>query len=364
MDCRTWIPLLAVAASASVFAVGCDGAPVSEPEATMFDLEVANLNRTQHDLPFKGSLDGVANFIFDETERAARCRTTNVPFVTESRGSGNASHMGRLTWSSSHCTEDPRDEPPYYVFERGEWILVAANGDEIHMEYTGEQNDPINQDDPQPMILVGHGTITGGTGRFANATGWIEMRGEVRLPPGGLYAPDWPVHFDLEGRISLAEPRLPFHSEYSWDFVQLPVPADRCTQPPPEGLSYLWLTEITGTTNSTHLGRGTAEGSICIYGQLTDPDANPPDNGIPVGWQNGLLVFTAANGDQLHAADIHTTGFTAPPGTPGFKFIEAGVFVGGGTGRFQHAEGEFTATVDPVTQVAVYEGWIRYGKVK
>jgi hypothetical protein len=165
-------------------------------------------------------------------------------------------------------------------------------------------------------------------------------------------------------QASAAERRLPFHSECSWDHVQVPLPAGRCTDPLPHGMRYLWLSRITGTTNSTYLGRGTAEGSTCIYGQLTDPGADPPANGIPMGWQNGVLMFTAANGDQLHAADIHTTGFTAPPGTPGRKFIEAGVFVDGGTGRFQHAEGEFTAAVDPVTRVAVYDGWIRFGKIE
>jgi hypothetical protein len=164
-------------------------------------------------------------------------------------------------------------------------------------------------------------------------------------------------------QASAAERRFPFHSECSLDHVQVPLPAGCCTDPLPDGMRYLWLTRITGRANSTYLGRGTAEGSTCIYGQLTDPGADPPANGIPRGWQNGVLVFTAANGDQLHAADIHTTGFTAPPGTPGFKFIEAGVFVNGGTGRFQHAEGEFTAAVDPVTKIAVYDGWIRFGNV-
>jgi hypothetical protein len=160
-----------------------------------------------------------------------------------------------------------------------------------------------------------------------------------------------------------AESRLPFHSEYSWNSVQVPLPAGRCTDPLPAGMSYLWLTRTTGKTESPDLGRGTAEESLCIYGQLTDPGADPPANGIPMGWQNGVLVFTAANGDQLHAADIRTIGCTAPPGTPGIRFIEAGVFVDGGTGRFQHAEGEFTATVDPVTRISVYDGWLRYGQV-
>lgn len=100
------------------------------------------------------------------------------------------------------------EPPPYFLLERGQMTFVAANGDELYVECTGQQNDALDMTDPQPMKLVGHCTITGGTGRFANATGSFEKRGVVRLPPGGLEAPDWrslltlPVHFDLEGEIS------------------------------------------------------------------------------------------------------------------------------------------------------------------
>jgi hypothetical protein len=207
MNPRRSILLLAVAAITSLLSVGCERNPVSDPEAEMvdaqavnLDVEAAKVNRMGHDLPFKGSLEGVANF--NMTGRAERCRTTALPFVTESAGSGTATHLGRLAWSSAHCTELPTAAPPpYFVFERGVWNFVAANGDELRVEYTGEQIDPLDPMDPQPMALVAHGTITGGTGRFANATGWLELRGEVRVPAGGLEAPDWPLHFDVEGRI-------------------------------------------------------------------------------------------------------------------------------------------------------------------
>lgn len=166
---------------------------------------------------------------------------------------------------------------------------------------------------------------------------------------------------ELAMNASPASVQLPFHSEVDWDFVQVPLPSGRCTGELPEGLSYLWLTELTGTAVSTHLGRGAFEGSLCLYGQLTNPEADPPDNGIPFGWMEGELVLTAANGDRLHVR-AWSTGFTAPPGTPGWKFIEEGVFVDGGTGRFQHAEGQFTGYVDSEAQTAVYDGWIRFGK--
>ena len=159
----------------------------------------------------------------------------------------------------------------------------------------------------------------------------------------------------------LADARLPFHSEMKWGFRQVPVPAGRCTEPLPPGLVYLWMTELSGTAESTHLGSGPVEGSLCIYGQLTEPAAPPPDNGVPFGWQDGHVVLTAANGDQLKLT-ARSTGVTAPPGTPGFKFIEEVRFVDGGTGRFLFATGEATGYVDPVGMAAVYDGWIRYGR--
>jgi hypothetical protein len=201
MHSRTSMSALAVATIASVFPGGCERAPVSELDTGIAAAEVVALNSGAQDRPFQGSLEGVANF--NMTGREVRCRTMDLPFITESAGSGTATHMGRLTWSSSHCTEMPTSEPPpYFVFERSQSTLVAANGDELYVEGTGEQNDPLDETDPQPMALVMYCTITGGTGRFANATGWFEMRGEVRLPPGGLEAPDWPVHFKVTGRIS------------------------------------------------------------------------------------------------------------------------------------------------------------------
>jgi hypothetical protein len=201
MQSRTSIWALAVATIASVFPVGCERVAVSELDTGIAAAEVVALNTRAHDRPFEASLEGIANF--NMTGREARCRTTDLPFITESAGSGTATHMGRLTWSSSHCTEMPTSEPPpYFVFERSEWTFVAANGDELRGVGTGEQTDPIDEADPQPMALVMYCTVTGGTGRFANATGRFEMRGDVRLPPEGLEAPDWPVHFKAKGRIS------------------------------------------------------------------------------------------------------------------------------------------------------------------
>jgi len=163
------------------------------------------------------------------------------------------------------------------------------------------------------------------------------------------------------GMAQSSDVRLPFHSEMTWQMRQMPLPSGRCSEPLPEGLSYLWLTQLSGTAESTHLGKGPVEGTICIYGYLTSPETPPPGNGTPLGWQDGRIELSAANGDRLMLT-ARSTGVTAPPGTPGFKFVEEVRFMNGGSGRFRFATGEATGYVDPVTSSAVYDGWIRYGR--
>jgi hypothetical protein len=157
---------------------------------------------------------------------------------------------------------------------------------------------------------------------------------------------------------------LPFHSEIVWEVEQVPMPAGTCPRALPEepaGLSYLWLSRVRGTATSTHLGRGPYYAELCVYGSLTNPGAAPPENGIPSGWYVDVEIWTAANGDQLRGSG-GLIGFTAPPDTPGFKFIESLTFLNGGTGRFEYAEGSGTGIIDPVAQTAVFDGHIRYGK--
>lgn len=161
--------------------------------------------------------------------------------------------------------------------------------------------------------------------------------------------------------LAVAAPQLPFHSEITWQIQQLPIPAGTCTRELEPGLDYLWLSSGVGTATSTHLGTGPYEIQLCIFGTLTDPGAPPGQNGIPSGWYVAHQAWTAANGDRLLGTG-EMIGFTAAPGTPGFKFIESLRFLDGGTGRFAFAEGEGQGLIDPENGTAVYDGWIRYGK--
>ena len=175
-------------------------------------------------------------------------------------------------------------------------------------------------------------------------------------PPADSHLVTGAVETDRPGGV------LPFYSEaIQVQLEQVPVPAGRCTAPPPPGLSYLWLSSATDTATSTHLGRGSHHIELCVFGLLTNPAAAPPDNGIFMGYFVDSQMWTAANGDQLLATGAFL-GVAGTPGAPDFRVKESVTFVDVGTGRFQFAEGTAQAIIDPLTGASVVDGWIRYGR--
>lgn len=154
---------------------------------------------------------------------------------------------------------------------------------------------------------------------------------------------------------------VPFHSEITWHRLdQLPVPPGRCTEALPGGLSYLWFTNEYGTATSTHLGTGPYYVELCVFGMLTNPGLPPPQNGIPMGFNSIVQVWTAANGDQLRAKGTLIGVITSPA----LVFVDSLVFQDG-TGRFANAVGEGIGYVTPDPQTSqvgreVYDAWILY----
>jgi hypothetical protein len=85
-------------------------------------------------------------------------------FVT-TLGAGNASHLGKFTFVSPH-----RAGLLDFSVE-GAQIFTAANGDELQGWLSGNLTPFV--DETGHFYLIGDvsGTITGGTGRFSDATG-------------------------------------------------------------------------------------------------------------------------------------------------------------------------------------------------
>jgi hypothetical protein len=104
------------------------------------------------EVPLKGTLDGVVT------------ATPVAPpiFLVDIEGGGNASHLGNFTVSVPHLVNRATR------LAEGTYEFTAANGDTLTADFTGQS---FATDIPGVLYIVEVATITGGTGRFAGATG-------------------------------------------------------------------------------------------------------------------------------------------------------------------------------------------------
>jgi len=118
-------------------------------------------------LPFRGKIE--ANEAF----------TILVPpfnhFLINGSGTGTATHLGRFTVTYEWDAE-------LGVVPSGSAEFIAANGDRLDTEMISISDTETA--DPLVHVLVETYTITGGTGRFAEATGTFTMERFVSLTIG------------------------------------------------------------------------------------------------------------------------------------------------------------------------------------
>ena len=117
------------------------------------------------ELTFKGTMQAVETLDF-----------TNPPIMTSTAsGSGIATHLGRytLSWEVEVNLET--------ITGSGTGHFVAANGDSLYTVGTGQA---APTDEPSVFHVVESLIITGGTGRFAGASGTINTDRIVDLTTG------------------------------------------------------------------------------------------------------------------------------------------------------------------------------------
>jgi hypothetical protein len=139
-------------------ATACGGSanPVS-PSASSSGLSLvtasaATAQRARQDVPFKGRLEGVYAVSFPAA----------LTLAVSGEGTGNGTQLGQFTFEY-----DERVDLSTGI-GTGTYEFTAANGDTLIAEWTGLG---FPTDDPNVISIVEHATITGGTGRFANASG-------------------------------------------------------------------------------------------------------------------------------------------------------------------------------------------------
>jgi len=158
--------LLSTAAlvTAALF-LGCEGAQdPTAPSATIAAPRGDLPASTQ--VPFKGTFSGTGVAGTD-----GRCDVLTVQI----HGSGTATHLGRFTTDQSHCAA-----PTSLTFTDGEFTFTAPNGDQLQGTYSGDFV-PLEA----PLFAIdGQFAFTGGSGRFANATGGGDASGVQNLATG------------------------------------------------------------------------------------------------------------------------------------------------------------------------------------
>jgi hypothetical protein len=111
-------------------------------------------------------------------------------------GTAILSHLGRSEFVISHCSYFTGPTTGY--FDNGTITITAANGDQLYMEQSGTFE--LYMDDEGALISVPsvHWTITGGTGRFTNATG----AGDLAARSSNVLAPPTLTRGTLTGSIT------------------------------------------------------------------------------------------------------------------------------------------------------------------
>ena len=99
---------------------------------------------------------------------------TSTPGVLAGTGSGagRATHLGRFTISVDEMLDVT--SPTGEVVLQGQAVVVAANGDELHWSYAATGTPSGDSGD---VVLTGTFTFSGGSGRFADATGQGSFEG-------------------------------------------------------------------------------------------------------------------------------------------------------------------------------------------
>ena len=112
----------------------------------------AAAERQEKLVPFRGQLEGVATVA-----------PLAPPFVAVNiEGGGNATQLGRFEVSIPHVTNRSNGTAV------GTYVFTAANGDTLTADFTSQVTPT---DVPGVVSVEVTATFTGGTGRFAGATG-------------------------------------------------------------------------------------------------------------------------------------------------------------------------------------------------
>jgi hypothetical protein len=115
-------------------------------------LAVARPAAAGKQVPFRGSFDATVE----------RTQVDPATVFVEVEGVGRGAHLGRFSVSAPHEVDAATRTAA------GTYTFTAANGDTLTADFTGRA---APTETPGVLLIVEIATITGGTGRFAGASG-------------------------------------------------------------------------------------------------------------------------------------------------------------------------------------------------
>ena len=118
-------------------------------------------------VPFKASEAGPFQIL-------GSCGTGGI--IVDVTGTGHATELGTYSAHYRECLL-----PATGTVTAGSFTLTAANGDMVFGTYGGQA---FPTDDPNVLTYDDPGVITGGTGRFAGASGSVTQSGLANLAAG------------------------------------------------------------------------------------------------------------------------------------------------------------------------------------
>jgi hypothetical protein len=124
-------------------------------------------------VPFKGRFEGLA-LLTPAPTTPGFARTVSVSVDA----TGNATHLGRFALAIPHQVDFPTGFPTNPATSSGSYQFVAANGDTLSADFIGTVTSVSGV-----LHAVEIATITGGTGRFADATGTFIVERVVLVDP-------------------------------------------------------------------------------------------------------------------------------------------------------------------------------------
>ena len=139
-----------------VFSIGCSGQASNSPTSpTPAGASVSGMSGTDHALPFRGSLS------------AREIDTVMFPtLLADGSAEGTATHLGRYA-AEFNATVNVLDGTA-----TGSYTFTAANGDQVFSTFIG-LGVPAGG---SMASITERLTITGGTGRFAGASGALVVQ--------------------------------------------------------------------------------------------------------------------------------------------------------------------------------------------